>query len=213
MKTKNDHDPRAGRIGRRRHQQGFNLLEILIAMTVTAAVAFVGIPPALDLYQGLRVRLAAQEIAAAMYAARSHAVRHNQSVGLKFRTDRDGVVTYALYRDGNGNGVRNKDVDSGVDPLVAAPRPLSQLDARVRFGFPSGCVPRHPSNPTRRLTRLDDPIRFNDSDLAVFTPLGTSTPGSVYLTDGERHLSAVRTYHRTGKILITRYDLETEVWL
>ncbi|MES1211289.1 MAG: hypothetical protein ABUL63_03035, partial [Acidobacteriota bacterium] len=57
-----------------------------------------------------------------------------------------------------------------------------------------------------------DPIRFNSSDLASFGPLGTSTPGSLYLTDSQKRLMAVRVYGRTGKVKVIAYDFDAEVW-
>ena len=82
----------------------------------------------------------------------------------------------------------------------------------MRFGFPPGRAPRDPGNPRRRLDRLDDPIRFNSSDIASFSHLGTSTPGSVYVTDGERCLSAARVFGITGKVSVLAYDTARESW-
>ncbi|MCB1009629.1 MAG: hypothetical protein KDB94_12155, partial [Acidobacteria bacterium] len=81
-----------------------------------------------------------------------------------------------------------------------------------RFGFPAGRAPRDPGSPGRRLDRLDDPIRFNRSDIASFSPLAGATPGTVYLTDGERRLVAVRVTGRTGRVRILAYDVATETW-
>ena len=43
-----------------------------------------------------------------------------------------------------------------------------------------------PGSPGHYLDRIDDPIRFNSSDICSFSPMGESTPGSVYLWDGAR---------------------------
>ena len=82
---------------------------------------------------------------------------------------------------------------------------------RIRFGFPEGARPSDPSSPGRRLEGLDDPIRFNRSDLASFGALGTATPGSLYLTDGHR-LVAVRVLNRTGRIRVLAWDRKTDRW-
>ena len=58
----------------------------------------------------------------------------------------------------------------------------------------------------------DDAIRFNSSDLASFSPMGGSTPGTVYLTDGQSQLAAVRVTGRTGKVKVVVYDFGAEVW-
>ena len=107
-------------------------------------------------------------------------------------------------------GERVFDIDRGIDPLEMAPRPLARLGKDVFFGFPPGEPPRDPGG--ERLDRLDDPIRFNRSDLASFSPRGTSTPGTVYLTDGRYHLAAARVNNRAGKVSVLRYDRVLEVW-
>ena len=119
--------------------------------------------------------------------------------------DYDGV-------DGDCDGVLTADIDSGIDPAVSPPRQLAHFGSFARFGFPPGPAPRDPGDPGRRLDRLDDPIRFNRSDIASFNHLGGSTPGSLYLTDGRYLLSVVRVFGRTGKVKIMRYDQETEKW-
>jgi hypothetical protein len=118
-------------------------------------------------------------------------------------------ASYTLYRDGDGDGVLNRDIQTGVDPALTLPRPLQYL-SRMRFGFPPGLRVRDPGS--RRWMTTLDPIRFNDSDLASFTPLGTSTSGSVYLTDGKRRLVAIRVFNRTGKVKIIAYDFDEEIW-
>jgi hypothetical protein len=170
------------------------------------------VPGLLSMTRGLRVELAANEISSRMRLARSMAVRYNLKVALKFHIDPGGRVLYSLYRDGDGDGVLSKDIASGADPSLGPPSELSHMGAHVRFGFPEGKAPRDPGDRRRRLTRLYDPIRFNRSDMASFGPLGTGTPGSIYLTDGLRHLAVVRVFGGTGKVEVLRYDIETETW-
>ena len=189
---------------------GFSLLEILVAAAVVGLMVAAGVGPISNWVAGLRVEMAAAEVAGALQMARLYAARSNVKVAVKFRTDPGGEVTWALYRDGDGDGVRNRDIDRGIDPLELAPRPLARLGKDVYFGFPPGEPPRDPAG--RRLTRLDDPIRFNRSDLASFSPRGTSTPGTVYLTDGRYHLAAARVNNRAGKVSVLRYDRVLEVW-
>ena len=193
-------------------ERGYQLIELLIAMAISSLVLVVSIPPLLQLAAGLRVELAAAEVASAFHVARAYAIRHSANVGLKFRVEADGAVTWALYRDGDGDGVLSADILSGEDPPVMPQARLSHLGRQIRFGFPPGRAPRDPGDPRRRLDRLDDPIRFNRSDIASFSPIGTATPGTVYVTDGMRHLSAARVLGRTGKIGCLAYDVVRERW-
>lgn len=195
----------------RRARRGHSLLELLFAFAIAALLIHLGTPPLLEWTRAQRVRAAASEVVSAMQLARLYAVRHQANVALKFRTDDEGDVTFAIYRDADGDGVRNADIDTGVDPLVRRSRPLAHFGGGVRFGFPPGLVPRDPGS-GRPMNRLDDPIRFNRTDLASFTVLGQSTPGSVYLTDGHRQLAAVRVDYRVGKMRVLVYDPVEEVW-
>jgi len=196
----------------RRSQSGFQLVELLVSLALLAIGIALAAPPLARAAAGLRVRLAAEEVVGSLRLARAYAIAHAAHVGVRFSTTPEGAVSWALYRDGDGDGVRTDDIDSGVDPLAAPARRLAHFDRRIRFGFPPGTPPRDPSDPRRRLDRLDDPIRFNTSDIASFGPLGGSTPGSVYLTDGARHLAAVRVFGRTAKVKVIRYDPESERW-
>jgi type II secretory pathway pseudopilin PulG len=196
----------------RQDERGFQLLELMVALAVFIVLLSLAAPPILRLSGEMRLRLAAEEVVAAMRIARSTAVLRCANVALKFRPRTDGRSTWALYRDGDGDGVLSKDIDKGVDPQIAPPRRLEQIGDRVRFGFPPGRPARDPGNPSARLRRGDDPIRFNSSDLASFGPLGTATPGSVYLTDGSGALAAVRVNGRTGKMTVIVYDFNKEVW-
>ena len=193
-------------------ERGFQLVQLIVGLAVFMATTAVVVPPLLRIADGSRVRLAAGELTSVLHLARSHAIRHNCRVGVKFRTAGEGRVSWTLYRDGNGDGVRNRDIDTGVDPPLGLPRTLIRLGRHVRFGFPPGPPPRDPGDPRRRMRRLHDPIRFNLSDIASFGPLGGSTPGSLYLTDGRSHLVAVRVFGRTGKIKVIRWDAAEDRW-
>jgi len=182
-----------------------------VTLVVLGLVATLVAPPLLRSSAGLRVRLAAAEVAGVLRRARATAIARSARVAVKFRTGADGRVTFAIYRDADGDGVRNRDIDDGTDPPVTRPQRLMHVGSHVRFGFPPGPAPRRPSG-RGRMRRLDDPIRFNRSDLASFDPLGTSTPGSVYLTDGRDRLAVVRLFHRTGKVKVLMYDSKTETW-
>ncbi|HVS14967.1 MAG TPA: GspH/FimT family pseudopilin [Thermoanaerobaculia bacterium] len=194
---------------------GYGALELIAALAIVGLVTLLTLPSVLEWSAAQRVEAAAAELVGTLRLARTYAMRHSANVALKFHleTAETGItrVWFALYRDGDGDGVRNDDLARGVDPRVTRPRQLATFGSRVRFGFPAGTVPSDPSDPGRRLDRLDDPIRFNRSDLASFGPLGTSTPGSLYVTDGRR-LAVVRVQSRAGRVRVLRWDPAEERW-
>ncbi|MFP3941085.1 MAG: prepilin-type N-terminal cleavage/methylation domain-containing protein [Thermoanaerobaculia bacterium] len=188
---------------------GFTLIELLAVLAVLGLLAAVAVPAVLSATSRLRVSLAAHEAAAILQRARMLAVRSRVYVAVRFDTDGE-TVTWALYGDGDGDGVRSRDIDRGVDPRLQQPIPLRRTGASVRLGFPEGRAPRAPGG-RGRIDRRHDPVRFNRSDMASFSPTGTSTPGSLYFTDGT-HLAAVRLFGRSGKVKVIVYDPETETW-
>src|SRR5262249_34425988 len=143
---------------------------------------------------------------------RVYAMRHSANVAVKFAVAADGAVTFALFRDDDGDGVRTSDIEHGVDPQVEPWRPLTSLGRGIGFGFPPGPLPRDPTSGRPIGGSRDDPIRFNGSDLASFAAGGTATPGSVYLTDGRRGLVIVRVTNRSGRVRSLRWDGDLAVW-
>lgn len=192
-----------------RRQDGFNLIEVLLVMTIAGLLSTLALTMGRQWWSALQVELAASEVATTLQLGRSLAVRNNARVAVRFYPDDKGHLTHAIYQDGDRDGVRSDDIDRGTDPMLREAKggPLGG----VRAGFPKGWTPREPGS-RKRLDRLHDPIRFGRSDMASFTAYGGASPGTIYLTDGRRHLMAVRVNNRTGKIKILRYDREQEIW-
>ena len=190
---------------------GYTLLEMVVVMAVVGILAAVGIPAIDRVSRSLRLEMAAAEMASTLRMTRAYALRRGVNVALRFRLTGDGSLSFTMYRDGDGDGVRNRDIDSGIDPVEQPVRFLTSLGRGIDVGFPPGMHPRDPSS-GRRLDRLDDPIRFNRSDLASFSAAGSATPGTLYFTDGVRGLVAVRITSVTGRVRTMRYDPEAERW-
>ena len=94
---------------------GFSLSELTVVLAVVSAGLFAAAPPLLELSSALRLRLAAAELTAVLRTARSLAVRDDVNVAVRFATEPSGEVSFGLYRDGDGDGVRNDDIRAGVD--------------------------------------------------------------------------------------------------
>jgi hypothetical protein len=182
---------------RRRSLAGISSVELLLGLAVAAALTIVIVPGVLHLRAAVAVRSAAGQVRAALYRARSVAITRGVLVGVKFR--RNGARhEWALYADGNGNGVRNADITSGVDRPLGVYYPWDRND--VMPGILTGASVPDPGSPGSPLDRPDDPIRFNNSDICSFSPVGESTPGSVYLWDGHDRMAVVRVFGRSAKI-------------
>lgn len=181
----------------------------MAVVAIVAALAAAVLPGAFHLRASLSIRSAAGEVGTALLRARAHALASDRYVGLKFRKNGD-RHEWALYRDGNGNGIRTLEIASGVDPPLGIVYPWSRND--VLPGIMKGQRVPDPGSPGRFLDRTDDPIRFNKSDICSFSPLGESTPGSIYLWDGRDRMAVVRVFGRTAKVRTLYYRRGGKGW-
>jgi hypothetical protein len=185
----------------------------VVGLTVVLALATFGIvaaaPSVTNLQESVAIRSAAGEATTALWRARAHALARNVHVGVKFRKNGD-RYEWALYRDGNGNGVRTAEIARGVDRPLGLAIPWTRRDVRPGI-FTDIRVP-DPGDPLSYLDRPEDPIRFNSSDICSFSPVGESTPGSIYLSDGRNRMAVVRVLGRTAKIRVLYYRRGEKGW-
>jgi len=194
----------------RRSRQGFTLTELVVTLSLFSLALTLGVPLLWRSSAKLRLDLAAAELTSVLRKARTAAVARGANVAVKFRPQPEGRATYTLYQDMDGDGVRNRDIDRGIDLPLGPPQTLEHLGRGIRFGFPDQPDLIDPSG--ERIRHRGDPIRFNRSDLASFGPLGTATPGSLYLTDARGDFLVVRVLGRTGKVRTLTWDPPSRSW-
>ncbi len=192
-------------------RRAFTLIDTVAALGLLGIFAAIGVPPLQEMMAATELRLATSEVAAAFYEARVYALRHSANVAVRFAVEND-AVSWSLYRDGDGDGVLSEDILRGIDHPVRGSRRLAHFGSRIHFGFPAGKEPTEIGDPTRRIKNLEDPIRFNRSDMASFSSLGTATPGTAYVTDGKSLLMAVRITSLSAKVTLWEYDRKIQRW-
>jgi hypothetical protein len=190
-------------------RSGFTVPELVVSLMLGAFILLLAVPGTLSLWESVAIRNAVHETTVAFYLARSYAISRARNVGLKFRKNGD-RYEWALYSDGNGNGVRTAEIASGVDGFLGITYPWSRND--VRPAIMTGIRVPDPGTPGRYLDRIDDPIRFNNSDICSFTPLGDATPGSVYLWNAHDRMAVVRVFGGTAKIRTLYYRRGARGW-
>jgi prepilin-type N-terminal cleavage/methylation domain-containing protein len=174
--------------------RGFSLVELLLVVAIVAVMGAVGFPVFRAHSAEAHLIGAGQAFRSEFRRARSMAVRGNTYTAIRFERDPSGDV-YAIYADGNGNGVRSAEIRAGIDRLVAGPWPLTAGAHDVRVGFNPGT----PAVPPDRGLLTGDPIRFGRADILSFSPLGTATPGTFYLA-GDGIQAAVRVTPGTARV-------------
>lgn len=188
---------------------GFTLTELLLWMAVSSWAFVLMTAGVARLEESVAIRSAVHETTVAFFRARSSAIARNRNVGLKFRKNGP-RHEWTVYVDGNGNGVLSSEISSGVDPALGVYLPWSRND--VLPGIMNDIRVPDPSDPNRYLDRIDDPIRFNNSDICSFSGIGESTPGSVYLWDGRDRMAVVRVFGATAKVRTLFYRRGEKGW-
>jgi prepilin-type N-terminal cleavage/methylation domain-containing protein len=169
------------------NEHGHTLVEMIIVVAIMVILASVSIPH-LRAYAVEAHALGAGRLFKAEFRkARSIATMRNVYTAIRFERldDRD---YFSVYVDGNLNGVRADDIQSGRDPRIAGPFPLDGRAPGVSVGINPG-VPEIP--PETGLLDTRDPIRFGRSNMVSFSPRGTASPGTFFLA-GEGVQAAVR---------------------
>ena len=141
---------------------------------------------------------------------RMEAIARGRRVGILFeRTPAGG--RWRMHADGGTLGILSAEIAAGIDPPIEDPVFLSADNPGIAIGLPdSGPVSRIPPS-TGTLSAGDDPIAFGRSDIFSASPTGSTSGGTLYLTDG-RGLRGVVVYGPTGRIRVWNYDVETGRW-
>lgn len=185
---------------------GYSLVELAFVTGLVITVSGIAVPQMLVAVDDMRTSGATRYIAARLQQTRSEAVRRSSDVAMRFVMV-DGRYTYAVYIDGNRNGVRTHDVRQGVDRLLGVIERLGDSFSGVEFGTLPDLPPVDPGGTAPGM----DPIRLGPAGFATFTAMGTSTSGSLYIR-GRRAQYVVRIFGATGKTRALRFNARTRQW-
>jgi type II secretory pathway pseudopilin PulG len=185
---------------------GFTAIELLFSMAVAGAVLAVALPLTHSALDDLRTGMAARYLAGRIVGARVDAVQRSTRVALRFE-DAGGELGFALYMDGNANGVRTADVLSGIDPLLTARQRLRDRFPGVSFGL-DAAVPDLDGQ-VRQV--MDDGVGVGNARLLTLGPDGTATSGTLYLR-GRQARFAVRVLGATARVRVFKYQAGARVW-
>lgn len=190
-----------------RRAAGYSLIELVFALGLMVTLAGITIPPSLAALDDFLAYGAVRYMSGRLHEARMTAVTRNANTAMRF-TKTGQSYGYGVYLDANRNGVRSADISNGVDPQIQKEERLSDLFPGVDFG----AVPGLPSVEPGSSPPGDDPVRFGSSNMAVFSALGASTPGSLYIRGRRDAQYAVRLFGQTGKIRVLKFNPRTRAW-
>lgn len=189
----------------RHHERGFTMGEMLVVLILTAITTTMAMASLDDMLHRAALRSAASRVRLLLVRTQYEAAALSAYRAVKF-VPKAAACEYRIYDDGNGNGVRNAETVSGVDPLALGPDYLLEVPSLVRVGLPEEDTPDPDTGEPLRSA-----INFNQSTLCSFAPDGSATPGTIYLTDGIGAI-AVRSSGADGTIRILLYNRGKRRW-
>jgi prepilin-type N-terminal cleavage/methylation domain-containing protein len=192
-----------------RTRNGYTLIELLIVVAIIGLFVGIVAPAWVTMQRRAALRNASGQLRGIFNLARSRAAMRGMSSGVKF-FEAGGEWRFAIYDDGDGDGVRNDDIDRRVDRRVTLPRRVLPESGIVSIGLLRRTI-KDPDGD--RLLPTQSPVHFNRSTICSFSPLGQSTPGTIYITDRDEQLFAVRVWGTTARVRTLRYDAASRRWV
>jgi hypothetical protein len=195
---------------RGREDGGITLWETTVVLVLVTLVVLAALPRALEARRSMITASAAREMGTVFRGLRYRAVSEGRHYGVLFERTVEGW-RWAVYRDGDGDGMRTDDILRGRDERVEGPWLVRGRWSGTELGVPLAAPAVGPP-PSLDDLGDGDPVRFGRSDLVSFSPRGTSSSGTLYLRSGKRSWAVVlygrsvrvRFWERRGKEWVAR---------
>lgn len=174
--------------------RGIGLLDLMVAVAIILILLAASLPRMSAYVRESRLRGAAFYLRGLFREARARAAHEARYVGVVF-DEVDGDPVFSIYGDGNSNGIRRADIDRGIEERLREPYRVTLTFPGVRYGsLPAGA---------------DEPffpgLRFGRSKIVSFSPLGSSTSGTLFLSNEYGMVYAVVVLGSTGRVRVARY--------
>lgn len=167
---------------------GYSLVECLFVITLVVIIAGATAPPLMTGLERSRAYAAARFVHGRLMLARAQAGARGATVAVQVAGTPERAVLTTIV-DGNRNGVRMTDVTDGVDIRDTTITPLQSAFRGVRL----------------------EPITA-EGVLFSFSPLGTSSSGTFYITGQDGSRFAVRVLGATGRARVLRHLAASDSW-
>jgi len=194
-------------MGYARSEPGYSLVELIFVVGLIGTIAGIATPQMLTTLDDFRTLGAVRYVSSRLQQTRMEAVARTADTAMRF-IRAGNTYSYAVYLDGNRNGVRSLDIQRGIDREIQRPERLSDQFSGIDFGVLAGLPPVDASSSAPGT----DAVKIGSSDLLTFTALGSSTPGSLYIRGRRNAQYVIRVFGETGKTRILKFDPHDRRW-
>jgi len=191
-----------------RHDRGHTLLELLAVLAILGILLCIALPAFANYRRRNSVIAASRDLEATFRVVRARAIARSAYAGIKF-TGSGGAWSFAVHDDGDNDGIHTDDIRTGVDPIAVAAAPLMPQLQVARIGLLPYAIKDPDGDP---LPPSNSPVAFGSSTICSFSPTGSGTPGSIYLTDDLGVLYCIRVLGASGRVRVMRYDAPKKKW-
>jgi len=190
-----------------KNTRGYSLIELLTVVAILGVMVLCAIPAFGNYRRRMSIIAASEELRSILRTTRSRAISSGRNAGVKFISGRE--WTYAIYEDGDGDGIRNDDITRGTDRRTFGPAVVMPSFHLATIGLLKTTVKDPDGDP---LKPDASPVQFGRSTICSFSPLGGGTPGTLYLIDGGGQLWAARVHGSGGRVRLLRYHDGLKKW-
>jgi len=187
---------------------GAAFIDIIVATLLCFLMAAIAVPVIGGTLDRERTIAGAHYLAGQLQRARLESLKRARFVAVRLRVIGD-RTELQLFADGNGNGVLQRDVDRGIDPLLT---PASWLDDQARDMSLRINQEILDVSGSSVLARGDDPLRIGNTSMLTFSPLGSATSGTLYVAAHRGPQMAIRVFGATGRVRVLMFDAQTRQW-
>ncbi len=180
-------------------ERGMSLVEVVVTVALLIIILVVALPGLTEARRAAALGGASRKVQGLLFRCRAVAILNSQACALVFERRDDGTWRCFIAQDGDGDGIRRRDINRLVDPVVSEVVFFETGEAGL--GILKGEFVPDPSGRGRLRGNLDDPVRAGRGDIITFTPRGTATPASIYLTDHHARMRVLRVYGGTGRVI------------
>ena len=188
--------------------RGYTLIDAVCAAAVCTIMGAIVVPVIGGTLDRERTIIATQFVAGQLQRARLEALKRARMVAVHLVIAGE-RTSLQLFVDGDGDGVRQHDIDQGIDPPLAPQEFVDDRSRGMSLRINQSVVDIGGAG---ELAAGDDPLRIGNTALLAFSPLGSSTSGTLYIAGHRGPQMAIRVFGGTGRVRVMTFDAQTRQW-